>query len=294
MRAGGVPRASDSDRFSRMVRSRREVVNLGEEDWYELPSWYDILHSEGTASEVDGLERLAERYVRGDWRGGMRWLEPACGSGRYLRVIAGRGGVVYGFDRSEAMVAYARSSLERRGLRGRVWVAEMDGFVVPRRVRVEIAFVLISTVRHLMTDEALLSHLACVAEALRPGGVYAVGLGMTAYGAEPESEDVWVGRRGPCEVTQVAQYLPPERGRRRERVFNHLTVVTPRAERHLDSTYELRSYSGPQWTRVLARSAFEPIAVVDEEGEEIGSVAQWSRDGVSGYGIWVLRRRGRG
>lgn len=277
-----------------MGRRRREVVDLGEGDWYEATSWYDILHSAGTAEEVDGLERVAERYVRGHWRGGMRWLEPACGTGRYLRVIARRGGVVYGFDRSESMVAYARRSLERRGLRGRVWAADMVGFGMPRGVRVEMAFNLISTVRHLVSDEEVLAHLECVARALRSGGVYALGLGMTAYGAELESEDVWVGRRGRCEVTQVVQYLPPDRRRRRERVINHLTVLTPRRERHLDNSYELRSYSGAQWVRLLGESAFEPVAVVDETGEEVGSVGSWGREGMSGYGIWVLRKRGRG
>ena len=273
-----------------MGRRKRQVADLGSGDWYETTSWYDILHGAGTAAEVDGLERVAEGYVRGHWRGGMRWLEPACGTGRYLRVIAGRGGVVYGFDRSASMVAYARGSLERRGLRGRVWEADMVRFSVPRDVRVEMAFNLISTVRHLESDEEVLSHLACVARALRPGGVYVVGLGMTAYGAELESEDVWVGRRGRCEVTQVVQYLPPDRKRRREVVLNHLTAVTPRWEKHLDNTYELRSYSGAQWVRLLERSVLEAVAVVNELGEEEGTVSSWGREGMSGYGLWVLRK----
>jgi SAM-dependent methyltransferase len=235
----------------------------------------------------------------------MRWLEPACGSGRFLRVIAGRGGVVYGFDRSEAMVAYARRSLERRGLRGRIWADEMDAFTMPGRarggagagteagggVRAHMAFNLINTVRHLTSDESVLAHLACVAGALRRGGVYALGLNLTAYGAERESEDVWVGRRGACEVTQVVQYLPPERRRRRERVINHLTVVTPRLERHLDNQYDLRAYSGMQWRRLLGASAMTPIGVVDEDGRDHGTVREWLREGMSGYGIWVLRPR---
>ena len=67
-------------------------MDLGDRDWYRLPAWYDILHAAGTAEEVDGLEAIASRWVRPASRGPMRWLEPACGTGRYLRVIAGRGG----------------------------------------------------------------------------------------------------------------------------------------------------------------------------------------------------------
>lgn len=276
-----------------MPRRKRQVIDLGEGDWYEANAWYDILHAAGTAQEVDGLENIAENYVSGHWRGGMRWLEPACGTGRYLRVIAARGGVAYGFDRSDSMVAYARQSLERRTLRARVWTDDMTDFHVPRRVRVELAFNLISTIRHLHSDDDVLTHLDLIDRSLRPGGIYALGLGMTAYGAELESEDVWVGKRGRCEVTQVVQYLPPDRKHRRERVINHLTAITPRFEKHLDNTYDLRSYSGPQWTRLLDRSPLQPVAVVDETGHETATVKEWAREGMSGYAIWILRKRPR-
>ncbi len=290
-----MARSTRGDRRAGGSEPERRIVDLGERDWYRIPSWYDILHAAGTAEEVDGLERVAGRYLRTGGRGRTRWLEPACGTGRYLRVIGLRGGEVCGFDRSGPMIEYARGALERRGVRGTLWTDEMDRFTIPGcgdGARVDVAFNLINTVRHLMCDGAMLDHLRRVAAALRPGGVYALGLNVTAYGAETETEDVWIGRRGPCEVTQVVQYLPADRRRRRERVVNHLTAVTPTQERHLDSTYDLRTYSAGQWAALLEASAMEPVAVVDEDGREQGSVRDWQREGVSGYGIWVLRPRG--
>jgi SAM-dependent methyltransferase len=275
-------------------RPRREVVDLGDRDWYRLPAWYDILHAAGTAWEVDGLEAIASRYVRCGTRGPMRWLEPACGTGRYLRVIARRGGRAIGFDESEAMVRYARDRAGRAGLAMEVFRASMESFAIPSRSRVEFAFNPINTVRHLASDDAMLTHLEAVAACLRRGGVYAVGLGTTAYGVEQPSEDVWRGTRGSARVTQIAQYLPAERRRRVERVVNHLVVHTPRREIHLDNAYDLRAYSGPEWLGLIDRSAMRLVEIVEEDGEVTrGGVAggRWGDPGHWGYAVWVLAPR---
>ncbi|MEO1130952.1 MAG: class I SAM-dependent methyltransferase [Planctomycetota bacterium] len=281
-----------------LMGSRRRTEDLGAQDWYRRPSWYDILHAAGTALDVDGLEEIAARYVHLPIRGGMRWLEPACGTARHLRLIASRGGRVWGFDREPSMIDYAQHAMTGRGLRGTLFEADMADFRLPRTgggnpVTVHLAFNLISSIRHLRTDDAMLAHFRCMADAVARGGVYAVGIGMTAYGAEMPSEDLWEGRRGPCTVTQVVQYLPAERRRRLEQVISHLRIRTPTTERHLDTSYELRAYSGRQWATLLEKTAFEVVDVVDEHGDPLpppGDVG-WEQDGSSGYGIWVLRRR---
>ncbi len=271
------------------------------QDWYDFPSWYDILHTPGTADEVDGLERTARRFLGG--RTGAAWLEPACGSGRYLRVAAQRGRRVVGLDLNAAMIDYARARSADAGRRTTLMRADMTDFELPPRLRADFAFCLINTVRHLHTDRAMLAHLACMARALRPGGVYALGLSLTAYGREYPSEDVWVGVRGRCRVHQLVQFEPPTARARMERVITHLTVTTPGAERHVDSTYWLRAYSGAQWAALLDRSAMELVAVVDERGDDhpcpsVGLRVSgalpfrgWNTPGASGYAIYILRPR---
>jgi SAM-dependent methyltransferase len=263
-----------------------------ETDFYEIPSLYDILHTPGTAEEVDGLERIALAWCADSTSNGTPvWLEPACGTGRYLRVAAGRGLRVIGFDGVEAMIRYARGSFARRGLDADLFVADMTDRLDPvEPERVDFAFCLINTIRHLETDDAVLRHLAQVSRALRRGGVYAVGLSTSAYGAEFPSEDTWEGRRGRCAVQQVVQYLPPEGEieirRRSERVISHLRVSRPRGEEHIRSTYALRCYSRGQWRRLLGRSALRLLEVVNEVGEQIDPAE-------AGYGIYVLGRRDR-
>jgi SAM-dependent methyltransferase len=255
---------------------------------YEDAETYDILHAPGTAAEVRGLERMARRWLPAR-RGPLTWLEPACGTGRYLRALARRGHRVCGFDRDPGMVQYAKAGVQQeerrlgRRARGRVFVAEMTSFAAGVRGPVDVAFNLINTIRHLGSDRAMVAHLRQVQSVLRAGGLYIVGISLSAYGREFPSEDVWEGARGRVRVTQVVQYEPPPNARdRRERVFSHLVVRRGGREEHRDTSYELRCYSREEWERLVARAGFAVEAVVDEEGEEIVLRPP-------GYGVWLLR-----
>jgi SAM-dependent methyltransferase len=273
-------------------------------DFYRIPEIYDILHAPGTAREVRVLERLVRRYGAGEaGSGGLTWLEPACGTGRYLRALVGRGHRAIGFDLSPEMVEYARADPAEATAGGRLIVfrADMTRFARPlaralgERGRsappcVDAAFCLINSLRHLGTDAAVLAHLRQVAGALRPGGVYLVGLSLAMYEVEVPSEDVWEGRRDGVRVQQVVQYEPAHGSTgaaRAERVVSHLTVTSGRGGsrrvEHIDSKYTLRSYNREQWLRLLSRCGLEAAAVVDDEGKKI-------RQPVLGYAVYVLRK----
>ena len=260
-------------------------------DWYDFPAWYDILHARGTAREVRGLEAIARRFAdtpvyrrstRSDAR--PRWIEPACGSGRYLRAAASRGIRTVGIDANPHMIAYAKRSFAGRGLDGRFIAGDMTTTTI--RPAADFAFCTINTIRHLPDDRAMLAHLEVIAASLKPGGVYAVGIGLTDYESEYPSEDTWTGTRGRCRVNQVIQYLPASRERRVECAINHLTIVTPRGERHVDSVYELRAYSLRQWMRLLRRCPLELVGVCDEQAEPL---EQGPSHAVNGYAIFVLQ-----
>jgi len=250
---------------------------------YDDASVYDILHAPDTAWEVDGLERTFERFVSTRSRDPL-FLEPACGSGRYLRVLCGRGRRVAGFDIDDGMVAYASRGLEKfDASRWRIFSAGMVGFAQHMgRDRADLAFNPINTIRHLESDEQMLAHFEEMAGVLRTGGVYAVGISLTAYGLEAPSEDVWTGTRGRCTVTQRVQYDPQER--RREAVYSHLTIERPSGVEERSSSYVLRRYDRAEWDRLIERSALRLIASVDERGDEIGERAM-------GYGVDLLTTR---
>lgn len=251
---------------------------------------YDVLHAPGTAGEVDALERIASRHVSTPDPGG-RWLEPACGSGRCVRLAAKRGICAHGFDLDGGMVAYANDRFRALGLgdKARAVVADMrscvsDGAI--ERGSYDFVFNTINSFRHLMSDRDALAHMEQIASALRPGGVYAVGVSTCVYDAEFPTEDVWEAARGNLGVTQTVQYLPPEGGEtgaRTERVLSHLEISRPSGSEHRDSAYELRTYSTEQWLDLIARSALSLVGVADDGGTPC-------EPGPSGYRLYALTR----
>ncbi|GJM19405.1 MAG: hypothetical protein DHS20C14_16180 [Phycisphaeraceae bacterium] len=258
-----------------------------DQGFYENASIYDILHAPDTAEDVTGLERIADRFAKG--RGA--WLEPACGSARYLRVAAGRGKRVIGYDLEPNMIEYAKAGFARRGLtrKSTLLVGSMEdpalvgaGAIAPGSC--VLAFNLINTIRHLMTDDAMLAHFEQIARSLAPAGAYAVGIGMSLPEWDEPVEDIWTAARGRTRVDQAVQYLPPERPSRVERVVSHVTVTTPTAERHIDSTYDLRTYTLDEWYALVEASPLRIAGIVGETGHDADASP-------GGYAIFVLTRR---
>lgn len=257
---------------------------------YDDPAVYDILHTPGTADDVNTLEAIEEAFTPPISPSRRLWLEPACGSGRCCRVAAARGIETIGFDLSPDMIEYALRRA-RLGPGGEFFVADMTEFLPGLRGRrPTLAFNLINTIRHLPSDRAMLEHFDQVARALAPGGVYVVGISLTVYGCESPSEDIWIGSRGPVRVTQVVQFIPPRWDGnpkpRSELVVNHLIIKRPAGTEERDSTYRLRTYDLEQWNRLIAASALETLACVDEAAEPDEPMA-------GGYNLFVLRPRAR-
>ena len=267
--------------------SRRQREHL-----YADPLVYDVLHRPGTAGEVRGLIRLAERSLERD--GPFHWLEPASGTGRYLIELGRQGHSGLGLDLSDSMNAFARETAAAAGLAARVRfrTSRMERFTLSRagpdaRGRFDVAFCPINSLRHLHSDRAMLGHFAGVGRALRPGGVYLVGLEVMEPACAAPTEDVWTGRAKGLRVHQFVSYLPPEADSRREQVVSHLTISHARPPRveHRDSRYALRTYTLAQWTGLVERAGWRVMATADADGRVTSPRA-------IGYQLWVLARAG--
>ncbi|MBX3364307.1 MAG: class I SAM-dependent methyltransferase [Phycisphaeraceae bacterium] len=258
-----------SNQLRRSARDR-SVPDRRDQHLYADAALYDILHAPQTAQELNGVERFAASLLETPLPKQV-WLEPACGSGRLIRLAAKRGRSAIGFDRDEGMIAYARARAERVGLPLRLFQADMTRFAqAVEPASVDVAFNIINTIRHIEHDDDMRAHLAEMARALRPGGVYIIGISLSAYGHEIPTEDVWIGRRGRCTVTQIVNFLPPvtpaERAARRERVLSHLIVERPRGVEHIDSTYTLRTYNRKQWLDLITSAGWAVLATADDQG----------------------------
>ncbi|MFT5232325.1 MAG: SAM-dependent methyltransferase [Candidatus Krumholzibacteriia bacterium] len=246
---------------------------------YASPMLYDILYTPGTAAEVDALERIEKRFVGPELADDRLWLEPACGTGRYLRVAAGRGRTVAGFDRDQSQIDYAQSRLS-----GQLFQADMLDFTNTFQIQAAIKFAFnpVNSIRHLQSDLEFVQHLNQMARALAPGGLYVVGLSLVDYGNAIAEEDIWRGARGRCQVTQLVNYLPPEGHSRSETVISHLTVTRPSGVHHFDATYDLHCCNKNEWREVIEKSDMEWVATCDTQGHA-------SDETMPAYQLEVLR-----
>ncbi len=225
---------------------------------YADPELYDALHAAGTDDEVWLLDRIARRHGNG----GRAALEPACGSGRYLAGLLRRGWRAHGYDLSPAMVAYARRRLAKWKDRARVDRGDMTSFKPARTY--DLAFNLLSTFRHLLTQKDALAHLRLMEGALNPGGLFILGLDLAAYGQDAPDEETWTARLRGRTLTHVMMTLPPDARRRRETIINFVTPG-PRG-RVLKSAYDLRSYDADELTRLLLRTRLSLAACYGYDG----------------------------
>ena len=232
-------------------------------DWYRTPLYYDIVFSEDDGREGAFLQALHERLGRGaPRRGRPRALEPACGSGRLVLELARRGFDVAGFDASESMLAFARERLARAGHRARLSEARLESFDLGAGF--DLAHCMVNTFKYLLDEGSARAHLERVARALRPGGLYVVGLHLTDYHDRRRNRERWVARRGRVEVVCNIQGWPADRRTRLERCRSRLAVVERGEIKRSETEWTFRTYDLGQFRR-LVRSvpSLEHVASFD-------------------------------
>jgi SAM-dependent methyltransferase len=162
-----------------------------------------------------------------------------------------------GFDLNPSVLAYVRRRLARRRLWAGIFQADMADFRLGRPV--DAAYCPVNTFRHLLTEESARRHLECVAESLRPGGIYILGLHLLPPDAAEEDGERWTARRGQTQVTVTLRVLETDRRRRIEKLRVCLLVRrggkggkkgTGR-ELRLRHEFPFRMYTAGQFRRLL-------------------------------------------
>lgn len=253
---------------------------------YDYPAYYDLVFGSDWSAEFRFLQACFASYGPPTVR---RVFEPACGTGRLLYRLGRLGYVVSGLDLNPRAVEYCNARLRRYELPASVFVGDMADFRL--RGRVDAAFNLINSFRHLPTDRAAQAHLRCVAQSLRPGGIYILGLHLTPTKGTPMDEERWSARRGNlCANTRLRTTERDLRGRR-ERCTMWLDVYTPTRSFRLRDELVFRTYTRRQFTELLVK--VEELQVIQTFDFSYDADCPTEVGDTTEDVVWVLRKRGR-
>jgi len=159
---------------------------------YTAPRLYEIAFDMNRKGEVDFLVHCFKRFAR---RAPIRRvLDIACGTGPHLIRLADRGYRMSGLDLSATNIEFLGQRIGDRGHRAELIVGDMTDFRLPKPV--DAAICMQDSQGHLLTNEALLAHLRCVARAVRPGGLYVFVCYMASSWTDPARRWSWTRRRG--------------------------------------------------------------------------------------------------
>jgi SAM-dependent methyltransferase len=215
-------------------------------NWYHYPQYYDIAYQTDTRREADFIEAACRKYCPFEAR---RFLEPACGTGRLITELAARGYQVAGFDLSQPALSYLRRRLARRRLYAKTFEADMSDFRLSRPV--DSAYCTVNTFRLLLTEQAARGHLECIADSIRPGAIYVLGLHLLPLDVDEENGERWTEWRGETRVTVTLRVLRTNRRRRINDLRVCLLVRRRSKEVRLRHDFQFRMYTARQFRRLL-------------------------------------------
>ena len=259
----------------------KQIENAG---WYEYPQYYDMAFRDETRDEADFIEAACKKYCPFQVR---KLLEPACGTGRLIVELASRGYAMTGFDIRAEPLDYLRRKLSRRGLTADVYRADMTEFALDQPV--DAAFNTFNSFRYLLTEQAARRHLECVADSLRPGGIYLLGMHLLPLDVDEESTERWTARHGRTKVTYTLRVLATDRRRRRESLRISLLVRQGERELRLRDDFEFRMYTADQIRKLLAGVPALELCDVYDFWYDIAEPL--ALDEVITDTVFVLRRR---
>ena len=164
--------------------------------FYSEPLYYEIAFGFVDAvRQVDLFEEFIEKHSKIVVR---RFLDIGCGPALQLREIARRGYEAVGLDASPQMLEYLRERCGEEGTEIETIQADMTDFSLKEPV--DFAFIMMGTIGLIDSKEAFLSHLDCVADSLRLGGLYLIENQRLDWAKEDFGAGSWVTERNGVRV----------------------------------------------------------------------------------------------
>jgi len=263
------------------ARRTRRTVDGG---WYDHPAYFEIAFQSETKREAKFVVDVWNRFGSGPLR---RVLEPACGGGRVVRALAKRGYELVAFDDNPKALEYLRARLREEGTTADVFAADLADFQIAAPV--DLAYCFCNTFRHLLILQSAERHLRCVSKALRPGGLYLLGMHIMPVDVDPQDEERWTASRGDVKVTTTLTVRETFERKRKEVLRITMDVDMPTDGFRTVCEATLRLYDVAEIRKLFGRvREFELVETYDflYDADDPIKLDEYSSDVV-----FVLRKR---
>lgn len=254
------------------------------ESIYDHPKFYDLVFGADCAAETKFILGCADRYLN---RPPKRFFEPACGTGRLLYSLARRGHDVDGLDLNPKAIEFCNARFERHKMPYRAFVADMSDFQLKRKS--DIAFNTINSFRHLPTEAAARGHMDAMADAVRAGGLYLLGVHLTPTKAAPSDGEAWSARRGHLSVNTHMWTNSRDPKKRVEKYGIRFDIHRPSGSVRIMDELVLRSYTCRQMDALIKKSGRWDLLETFDFGYDVNDPIEV--DATSEDVVYVLRRR---
>ena len=227
--------------------------------WYDYPQLYELGFLKETPRESKFLEKVFKKYVPYPVN---NVLELGCGSGRLVCEMATRGFSMTGLDLNPTALEYCQKKLKKLGVKGETVVGDMTNFKFDQPF--DAAVNAINTFRHLESEEAALAHLDCVAEHLKPGGVFVLSLHLLPIDGDLWGTERWAAKNEELSVYYALTVVETSMKTRLEKLRISMLVKKKHESFRLSDHITLRIYTAPQLKSLIAKAKkFKLIAVHD-------------------------------
>ncbi len=261
----------------------KKVRNETVKSWYDYPQLYELGFLKETPKESKFLEAVFNKYVPFPVN---RVLELGCGSGRLVCDMATRGFSMTGLDLNPTALEYCKKKLKKLGVKGEAVIGDMTNFQFDQPF--DAAVNAINTFRHLESEEAALAHLDCVAEHLKPGGVFVLSLHLLPIDGDLWGTERWAALDEDLSVYYALTVVETSMKTRLEKLRISMLVKKKQESFRLSDHITLRIYTAPQLKSLLAKAKKLKLIAVHDFWYDIESTQKLNAEAVDT--ILVLQR----
>ena len=263
--------------------SPKQVRNETVKSWYDYPQLYELGFLKETPKESKFCEDVFKKYVPFPV---STVLELGCGSGRLVCDMATRGFAMTGLDLNPIALEYCKKKLKKLGVKGETVVGDMTNFKFDQPF--DAAINSINTFRHLESEEAALAHLDCVAEHLKPGGVFILSLHLLPVDGDLWGTERWAAKDEDLSVYYALTVVETSMKTRLEKLRISMLVKKKQESFRLSDHITLRIYTAPQLKSLLAKCKKLKLVAVHDFWYDIESTQKLNGEAVDS--ILVLQR----